>query len=157
MYADVAGVSMEAFATEGPMRFRSPTREPVRVETTSGHSASVGWEWTELPNSLHRAAIDAGCEFRNGGDPKYFRKRMTLQELIEFLALCSDEFFDPQTGFPSKEMIEKELRDSSVPPNILEKAWRKARSSRAGNADNEPVDEQDIGAQEPVAVDENDA
>lgn len=44
------------------MQFRSPTGEPIKLTSTSGHSAIVGADWRPLPQILHREALSHGCE-----------------------------------------------------------------------------------------------
>lgn len=44
-----------------PLKFRSPTKEPVHVASLLGHIATVGPEWRELPPILHKIAISEGC------------------------------------------------------------------------------------------------
>ena len=44
------------------MQFRSPTDEPIRIALLSGHTASVGPQWRELPEVFHHAAMTHGCE-----------------------------------------------------------------------------------------------
>lgn len=43
-------------------KYRSPTGDPIRVVTDTGHIALVYGEWKELPSIYHHAAINAGCE-----------------------------------------------------------------------------------------------
>lgn len=43
------------------MRFKAPGDEPIHIALTSGHTAIVGVEYTELPAIFHREAIAAGC------------------------------------------------------------------------------------------------
>jgi hypothetical protein len=42
------------------MRFRSDTGKPVQLSLTSGHTAVVGTEFTELPAMFQRLAIAEG-------------------------------------------------------------------------------------------------
>ena len=44
------------------MQFRSPNGEPIKLISTSGHSAIVGAQWRPLPQILHREALSRGCE-----------------------------------------------------------------------------------------------
>lgn len=44
------------------MKFRSPTGEPIRVTSLSGHCDIIGPEWQELTEVLHLAALAAGAE-----------------------------------------------------------------------------------------------
>lgn len=44
------------------MLFRSPTNKPIRIALTSGHTATVGPEWRELPVLFHHHAMTSGCE-----------------------------------------------------------------------------------------------
>lgn len=43
------------------IKFRSPTEKPVHVALLSGHAATIGPEWRELPKILHKAAIGEGA------------------------------------------------------------------------------------------------
>lgn len=43
------------------MKFRSPTNEPVSLGLTTGHTAVVGVEYTEIDARFNREAIAAGC------------------------------------------------------------------------------------------------
>ncbi|NUS38248.1 MAG: hypothetical protein HOQ02_04395 [Lysobacter sp.] len=43
-------------------KYRSPSDEPIRVVTDTGHITHVGPEWTELPPIYHHAAVNSGCE-----------------------------------------------------------------------------------------------
>lgn len=44
------------------MQFRSPNGNPIVVSNIFGHSAVVASEWVNLPDTLHRDAMAAGCE-----------------------------------------------------------------------------------------------
>jgi hypothetical protein len=43
------------------VKFKSPSDTPVYVALLSGHCATVGPEWRELPFNLHRRALEEGC------------------------------------------------------------------------------------------------
>lgn len=43
------------------MKFHSPTDEPVHIALTSGHTAVVGPQDTELDKIFHKEAIARGC------------------------------------------------------------------------------------------------
>lgn len=43
------------------MKFRSTTGEEIHIALTSGHTALVGVEPTELPANFHKEAIARGC------------------------------------------------------------------------------------------------
>lgn len=43
------------------MKFRSTTEEEVHIALTSGHTAVVGVEPTELAKMFHKEAISRGC------------------------------------------------------------------------------------------------
>jgi hypothetical protein len=43
------------------IKFRSPTDKPLHVAITSGHAATIGPQWRELPKILHKAAIAEGA------------------------------------------------------------------------------------------------
>ena len=43
------------------MKFRSTTGEPIHIGLTSGHSALIGIEPTELPKMFHKEAISRGA------------------------------------------------------------------------------------------------
>ena len=43
------------------MRFKAPGNEPVFLSLTSGNTAVVGVDYTELEPMFHREAIAAGC------------------------------------------------------------------------------------------------
>lgn len=43
------------------MKFRSTTGEEIHIALTTGHTALVGVELTELPSIFHKEAIARGC------------------------------------------------------------------------------------------------
>lgn len=43
------------------VKFRSPTEKPIHVAILSGHAATIGPKWRDLPKILHKAAIGEGA------------------------------------------------------------------------------------------------
>lgn len=48
-------------AASKAIKFRSPTDKPIHVAILSGHAATIGPQWRELPKILHKAAIAEGA------------------------------------------------------------------------------------------------
>lgn len=74
------------------MKFRSPTKDPVHIGLTSGHTTVVTHEGVELPKIFHREAVARGClpegvsaEAAPVGDAGFERKRVIADALNAML------------------------------------------------------------------------
>lgn len=63
------------------MKFFAPTEQPIHVALTSGHTAVVTQDGTELPKAFHLAAIERGAH-AEGGDNELRAVQMTRELTI---------------------------------------------------------------------------
>lgn len=88
------------------MKFRSTTGDDVHLSLTSGHTAVVTPDGSELPAIFHKAAIANECLPEGVADsptaqaPRYERKKLIVEALNAMLAGSDAEDFTKQ-GKPS--------------------------------------------------------
>lgn len=92
------------------MKFRSTTGTDVHLSLTSGHSAVVTADGSELDQRFHREAIANGClpdgieESNEGHKPDFDRKQIISDALHAMLAGSDPEDFTKQ-GKPSMSKV----------------------------------------------------
>lgn len=63
------------------MKFYAPTEQPIHVALTSGHTAVVTQDGTELPKAFHLAAIERGAHMEGGAGESELRAVQMTREL----------------------------------------------------------------------------
>jgi hypothetical protein len=102
------------------MKFRSPTDEKVYVAMTNGHAAVVGPEFRELPEILHRKALEEGCITDNmdeatiksrteGAAPSKTNHEILIDAIEEMSKNPQDGEFVPSTGLPNLKKLSKRV------------------------------------------------
>ncbi len=81
-------------------RFRSPTDFPLHIALTSGHTAVVPPEGTELAPMFHREAIARGAVLAEGGTAEdhtqAFNRKLVLRDALQAMVQAKDK--DDFTG-----------------------------------------------------------
>lgn len=81
-------------------RFRSPTDTPLHIALTSGHTAVVAPEGTDLAPMFHREAIARGAVLTEGGTAEdktqVFNRQLVIRETITDMIAGKDK--DDFTG-----------------------------------------------------------
>lgn len=76
-------------------RFRSPTETPLHVALTSGHTAVITPEGTELAPMFHREAIARGAVLAEGAtaedQTQMFNRQLVLRETLEAMIKGGDK------------------------------------------------------------------
>jgi hypothetical protein len=90
---------------EHKMKFRSTTGEEVSISLTSGHTAVVGVELTELEKRFHKEAISKGClpegvEDEQPVKPEGFDRVKVITAALNAMADGADEGDFTASGKP---------------------------------------------------------
>lgn len=102
------------------MKFRSPTEKPVYVALTSGHAAVIGPEFRELPEILHRKALEEGCITDNMDEatinartqsaaPGKSKHEILVDTIKAMAKEANDGDFVPSTGLPNLKKLAKRV------------------------------------------------
>lgn len=102
------------------MKFRSPSDEPVYVSLTNGHSAVIGTEFRELPDILHRKALEEGCITDNMDEatikarteiaqPGKSNHEILIEAIEDMSKDAQDGDFVASTGLPNLKKLAKRV------------------------------------------------
>lgn len=109
------------------MKFRSITGEPVYLGLTSGHTAVVDPEGTELDKKFHKEAIAQGClpegveEEKQDGKPAFNRAEVITDALNAMLSGSDTEDFT-KDGKPSLAKLNARV-GFTVPRSEADALW----------------------------------
>jgi hypothetical protein len=110
--------------------FKSKDGTPIHVASTNSHVATVGGEWTEIPEQLHTMAMQLGCMCADsemielaekhkatlnaiGGEkqapPEKNSPEDKLRETLQLVVETDDKSLLTQAGIPNVEKVNKML------------------------------------------------